>query len=570
MENPINIYMSHMSLNDIIDASQEKFADLPAVGMALETPLTYRQFYQRIMALALRLSREGVKKGDHIAILAENSHNWGTAYLAIVRLGAVAVPILPDLPEADVHHILTEMRVPVLFTTERQIEKIYELKQKSLRRIITLDDSDASVNALAVEPFSDYVEEAMAMREEAEKKGTLRFDPVTADDLASILYTSGTSGYSKAVMLSHRNLAANAQSASAMIDIQPGAVFLSILPMSHTYEFTLGFILPLLRGGRIAYAGKTPTPAILQKLCSQERPYAMFAVPLVLEKIYKKRVLPKINESFTLSLLCKVEMGRRFIHKRIGAKLLEFFGGNLRLMGIGGAALNPEVEQFLSNAGFPYLIGYGLTECSPLLAGGPPGDKTIVVGSTGKPIPGVRVKIVNPDSRTGIGEIYGQGPNVMLGYYNDPDATAETINDDGWLATGDLGLIDDFGNLHIRGRSKNVIVMSNGENVYPEAIEHKINANPWVVESLVVENNGRLEAWVYPDYEFIDAATVGQGRAQRHAYIEGLLTELRAGINEQVSPAARLARVLERREPFIKTATHKIKRYLYSGGNMKL
>jgi len=558
----------NMSLNDIIDASREKFGDLPAVGMALDVPLTYREFYQRIMALAVRLSREGIKKGDHVAILAENSHNWGTAYFAIVRLGAVAVPILPDLPEADVHHILTEMRVGVLFTTERQIEKIYELRQKNLHRIVTLDDSLASFNALAVEAFSDYLEGAVEMLDEAERKGGIRFDPVAADDLASILYTSGTSGYSKAVMLSHRNLAANAQSASAMIDVEPGAVFLSILPMSHTYEFTLGFILPLLRGGRIAYAGKTPTPAILQKLCSQERPYAMFAVPLVLEKIYKKRVLPKITESFTLSLLCKMEMGRRFIHKRIGAKLLEFFGGNLQLMGIGGAALNPEVEQFLSNAEFPYLIGYGLTECSPLLAGGPPGDKSIVVGSTGKPIPGVRVKIVHPDPVTGIGEIYGQGPNIMQGYYNDPDATAETITPDGWLATGDLGLIDNFGNLHIRGRSKNVIVMSNGENVYPEAIEHKINVNPWVVESLVMENNGRLDAWVYPDYEFIDAATVGQGRSQRHAYIEGLLAELRTKINEQVSPASRLSRVLERREPFIKTATHKIKRYLYSGGNM--
>jgi len=560
----------NMSLNDIIDASQEKFSALPAVGMALAVPLTYQEFYQRIIALALHLSGEGIKKGDHVAILAENSPNWGTAYFAIVRLGAVAVPILPDLPEADVHHILTEMRVPVLFTTERQIEKIYELKQKNLRRIITLDDSVASFNALAVEPFSDYLDRAMALRDEAEKKGPIVFETVTADDLASILYTSGTSGYSKAVMLSHRNLAANAQSASSMIDVEPGAVFLSILPMSHTYEFTVGFILPLLRGARIAYAGKTPTPAILQKLCRQEKPYAIFVVPLVMEKIYKKRVLPKINESFTLSLLCKVEVGKRFVHKRIGAKLIEFFGGNLQIMGIGGAALNPEVEQFLYNADFPYLIGYGLTECAPLLAGGPPGDKSIVVGSTGRPVPGVRVKIVHPDPVTGIGEIYGQGPNVMQGYYNDPDATAEAITADGWLATGDLGFIDDFGNLHIRGRSKNVIVMSNGENVYPEAIEHKINVTPWVVESLVVENNGHLEAWVYPDYEYIDAATVGQGRSQRHKYIEGLLAEMRTKINEQVSPAARLARVLERQEPFIKTATHKIKRYLYSGGNMKL
>ena len=557
-----------MTLNDIIDASQKKFPDLPAVGMALEPPITYQVFYERIIALAGRLSREGVKKGDHIAILAENSPNWGIAYFAIVRLGAVAVPILPDLPEADVHHILNEMRVPLLFTTERQIEKIYELHHKSLRRIVMLDDSAASLDLLAVETFSGCLAGAMEVRGKAEAKEGLVFAKVHKDDLASILYTSGTSGHSKAVMLSHKNLVANARSASAMIDVEPGAVFLSILPLSHTYEFTLGFILPLLRGARIAYAGKAPTPAILQKLCSQEKPYAMFVVPLVLEKIYKKRVLPKISKSFVLSLICKVGLGKKFIHKRIGAKLLEFFGGNLQLMGVGGAALNPEVEQFLYDADFPYLIGYGLTECSPLLAGGPPGDKTIVVGSTGKPVPGVRIKIVGPDPHTGIGEIYGCGPNVMQGYYNDPDATAEVLTADGWLATGDLGFIDELGNLHIRGRSKNVIVMSNGENVYPEAIEHKINVNPWVVESLVVENNGRLDAWVYPDYEYIDAATVGQSRLQCHEYIAGLLAEMQKGVNEQLSPAARLTRILERREPFVKTATHKIKRYLYDGGSM--
>ncbi len=558
-----------MTLNDMIDESQEKFSDLPAVGMALAPPLTYQLFHERIMALALRLSREGVRKGDHIAILAQNSPHWGTVYFAIVRLGAVAVPLLPDLPEADVHHILMEMEVPLLFTTERQMEKIYELNQRSLKRIVTLDDSAASHDFLAVETFSDYLAGAVEMRAEVEKlQGTLVFDKVLADDLASILYTSGTSGYSKAVMLSHKNLVANARSASAMIAIEPGTVFLSILPMSHTYEFTLGFILPLLRGARIAYAGKTPTPAILHKLCSQEKPYAIFAVPLVLEKIYKKRVLPRISKSFALSLLCKVGMGRKLVHKRIGAKLLEFFGGNLQLMGIGGAALNPEVEQFLHDAGFPYLIGYGLTECAPLLAGGPPGDTTIAVGSTGKPVPGVRIKIVHPDPRTGIGEIYARGSNVMQGYYNDPVATAETITADGWLATGDLGVIDELGNLHIRGRSKSVIVMSNGENIYPEAIEHKINAHPWVAESLVVENNGRLDAWVYPDYGYIDAATAGQSRPQRHDYIAGLLAELRQGLNEQLSPASRLARILERRDPFVKTATHKIKRYLYNGGTL--
>jgi len=556
-----------MTLNYILDTSVEQFSELPAIGMATEEALSYQEFYDRIIALAHHLAREGVKKGDRVAILAENSPNWGTAYFAIVRLGAIAVPILPDLPEADCHHILNEMEVPVLFISQRQLEKVYELNQKELRRIITLDDSVATQEIIKVTPFSKYLEEAQVLLEAQKKDESAKeqaFAEVVEDDVASILYTSGTSGYSKAVMLTHKNLTANAFSASSMIDVDPGYVFLSVLPMSHTYEFTLGFITPLLKGCKIAYTGKTPTPAILQRLCKHEQPKVMFAVPLIMEKIYKKRVLPQIEKSFFLSFLCKFSFGRKFVYKKIGAKLIAFFGGKLELMGIGGAALNPEVEIFLHEAEFPYLIGYGLTESAPILAGGPIGDPTIAVGSTGKPFQGVKIKIVDPDPDTGVGEIYGCGPNVMKGYYDDPDATAEAITEDGWLITGDLGSIDEVGNLHIRGRSKNVIVMANGENVYPEPIEHKINAYSWVVESLVLENNGKLEACVYPDYEFIDETTQGQSRVERRAFIDNLCAVMRKEVNAQVSPASRIARVVERREPFVKTATHKIKRYLYS------
>jgi long-chain acyl-CoA synthetase len=555
-----------MTLNYILDTSVERYADLPAIGMAAEDALTYREFYDRIIALASHLAREGVKKGDRVAILSENSPPWGMAYFAIVRLGAIAVPILPDLPEADVHHILNEMEVPVLFVSHRQIEKIYELNQKKLRRIITLDDSGATQDVVDVTFFSTYLEEAVAAGVAEKSEEDISFADVVEDDLASILYTSGTSGYSKAVMLSHKNLTANAYSAATMINnVESGSVFLSVLPMSHTYEFTLGFITPLIKGCKIAYAGKTPTPAILQKLCQHEKPKVMFAVPLIMEKIYKKRVLPQIEKSRLLSLLCRFSFGRKFVYKKIGAKLRAFFGGELDLMGIGGAALNPDVEKFLKEAEFPYLIGYGLTEAAPLLAGGPVGDPDITVGSTGKPFPGVQIKIVDPDPESGVGEIYGCGPNIMQGYYGDPDATADTLTEDGWLITGDLGSFDAAGYLHIRGRSKNVIVMANGENVYPEPIEHKINAYSWVVESLVVENNGKLDAWVYPDYEFIDEMTLGQSRVERRECIDTLCEVMRKEVNTQLSSASRLLRIVERREPFIKTATHKIKRYLYSG-----
>lgn len=555
-----------MTLNYVIDSSCAKYRDTPAIGMAMEVPLTYGEFHERIIALAARLFREGVKKGDHIALLAENSHNWGIAYLAIVRLGAIAVPILPDLPESDVHHILGEMQVKALFTTQKQIEKIYELSTVLTCPVITLDDYTAEIGVLPVITISDYLRDALtALRDSPEP---VVFPEVGEDDLASILYTSGTSGYSKAVMLSHKNLTANAHAASGLKIIAPGSVWLSILPMSHTYEFTCGFILPLLCGGRIAYAGKTPTPAILQKLCEHEKPFAIFAVPLVLEKIYKKRVLPQIEKSRLLGLLCKIGPTRRLIYRKIGAKLCAFFGGNLQLMGIGGAALNPEVEMFLHEAQFPYLIGYGMTESAPLIAGGPAGDKTIAVGSTGKPLPGAQVKIVDPDPQTGIGEITVRGPSVMRGYFNDDEETQMALTADGWLSTGDLGVFDKAGNLYVRGRSKNVIVMANGENVYPEAIEHKINTFPWVMESLVLENNGQIEAWIYPDYEFIDEQTAGESRTDRRTYMAGLLDSMRVDLNEQLSKSARVSKVFERREPFIKTATHKIKRFLYNGTAM--
>jgi long-chain acyl-CoA synthetase len=455
------------------------------------------------------------------------------------------------------------MQVKVLFTTQKQIEKIYELRQELKCPIITLDDYTAEISVVDVIPFNDYLAEALASFRKNEDNPV--FPPVNENDLASILYTSGTSGYSKAVMLSHKNLTANAYSAAGLKKIEPGSVWLSILPMSHTYEFTCGFILPLLCGARIAYAGKTPTPAILQKLCAYEKPFAIFAVPLVMEKIYKKRVLPQIEKSSLLKGVCRFGMGRKFVYRKIGQKLLSFFGGNLQLMGIGGAALNPDVEKFLHEARFPYLVGYGMTESAPLIAGGPAGDKTIAIGSTGKPIPGVQVKIADPDPETGIGEITVCGANVMRGYYDDEEATAAVLTKDGWLSTGDLGFIDKVGNLHVCGRSKNVIVLPNGENVYPEAIEHKINTYHWVVESMLIENNGQIEAWVYPDYEFIDDQTAGSSRAERRAYIENLLESMRTELNGQLPKSSRLAQIFERREPFIKTATHKIKRYLYAG-----
>ena len=502
-----------------------------------------------------------------MGILAENSHNWGVVYFAVVRLGAVAVPILPDASEADVHQILHEMKIKVLFTTQRQIEKIYELKRNQLTRIITLDDYNCLLGVVETNTFSEMLARAMEDHHQEEGAGT-SFPDVDEDDPASVIYTSGTSGYPRAVVLSHKNLTANVYSAAEHIDFEPGAGFLSILPLANTYEFTCGFLLPLLKGGRIIYAGKTPTPVILQKLCRKERPFAIFVVPLIVEKIYKKRIVPRIENSKPFSLACRTKIGRRLIHKKLGAELMDFFGGDLQVLGIGGVRLNREVECFLAEAGFPYLVGYGLTETSPLISGGPVGDDTIVMGSCGKPMANVEVRIVPENRDDERGEIQVRGPNVMQGYYRDDQATRKVLAADGWLSTGDLGMIDGAGNLHVHGRVENLIELEDGTTISPESIEQRINSFPWVVESLVVESHGQLDGWVYPDYEMIDEKTVGQTRSMRHEYIKTLLKNLCADLNEGIPENKRLVHVFERREPFMKTATHKIKRYLYTSQTM--
>jgi len=545
------------TLNELIDSSCDKYADRPMVGFAFQPSFTYRDFRIRFLKIAASLRDIGVRRGDRVAILAENSPQWGMTYMGVLRLGAVAVPILPDFPESDVLHILSECKVRVLFTTGKQIDKISEITEHNLKKIVTLDDFTANGTVFDTVPFSDFLGKDLPEGSE--------FKPVGPDDLASIIYTSGTSGHSKAVMLSHSNLRSNVDSASGLVNITPDWTFLSVLPISHTYEFTVGFLLPVRQGARIVYCDQRPTPMVLGKICAAEKPTVMLVVPMIMEKIYKKRVLPKIEHSKALRALLRIPFLRAMVLKKIGAKLLDFFGGELQLMAIGGAALNIEVEKFFYEAGFPYIVGYGLTEASPILAGGPAFDPTIAVGSSGKPVPGVSIKIVNPEPGSGIGEIHGKGPNVMKGYHNNPEETKAAIDREGWLATGDLGYLDENNNLFITGRSKSVIVLSHGENVYPETIEEKINSSIYVVESLVTEFDDKLIASVFPDYEYLDLESEGKTESEKHRYIMAVLEDIRKAVNLQLPPYSQIYRLVERQEPFTKTATHKIKRYLYAG-----
>ncbi|NTV14968.1 MAG: long-chain fatty acid--CoA ligase [Desulfobulbaceae bacterium] len=548
------------TLNALIDASCEKFGDRPALSVAFQDPLTYQELRGSILRVAAKLTAWGFTKGDRVAILAENSPRWCMAYLGAVRIGVVVVPILPDFPESDILHILPDAGVRLLFTTEKQIEKIGELAGHKLEKVVTLDDFRSPREICETVPFRDFL---------AADSGLARKEPLGSapgsDDLASIIYTSGTSGHSKAVLLSHGNLCANVDSASGLVNITPDWTFVSVLPISHTYEFTVGFLLPMRQGARVVYCDQRPTPTVLNKVCAVEKPTVMCVVPMIMEKIYKKRVLPALSKGRFLPLLLKFPLLRGRILAQIAGKLRKFFGGELQLMAIGGAALNIEVEKFLHESGFPYIVGYGLTECAPLVAGGPAGDPTIAVGSCGKPVPRVSVRIEHPDPVTGVGEILVRGPNVMQGYFHNPEATAATINAEGWVATGDLGHFDQRNNLFITGRSKSVIVLSHGENIYPEAIEEKLNSSIYVAESLVTESGDRLVATIFPDYEYLDLETAGQSETEKFHHITAILREIQRTVNTQLPQYAQISRIVERQEPFIKTATHKIKRYLYSG-----
>ncbi len=554
------------TLNDFLDSSVEKFADRPALGFANQTPITYREFLEKVIAVASLLEKKGVLKGDRVAILGDNSPNWGISYFAILRAGAIAVPILPNFPESDIRHILADSEVQVLFTTQKQLEKAGDLGKGKLKHIITLDDFLTDDQTLTVEPISDLVDRAIDFIKKIPRTIGLQSGKVSADDLASIIYTSGTSGHSKAVMLTHQNLISNALTMSTLINIQPDWTFLSIITLAHSLEFTTGFLFPIGSGARIVYLGKPPTPPLIEKACQAEKPQAICAVPIILEKIYKKKVLTVLEKNLIIKMLTRLPGVKGKIYKKINKKLMKFFGGELVVMAIGGASFNLEAEQFFHRAGFPYMVGYGLTETSPLLAGGPFKDKTIKISSTGKPIPGVEIRILNTNPKTGIGEIVARGPNIMKGYYKNPELTREVLDEQGWFKTGDLGRLDKYNNLYITGRSKNMILMSNGENIYPEAIEGKINSNFFIIESLVIENNGLLEAWVYPDYDLIDQETKGKTEKQKGEFIVKELDQLKVEINSQVPSFSRLSRVIEQKEPFEKTATLKIKRYLYSHG----
>ncbi len=514
-----------------------------ALSFVSEEAITYTQLKTEVDKLSAYLMNLGVEPGDRVALLAQNMPNWPISYLATVSIGAVIVPLLPDFHADEIANIIAHSGSKQIFVSKSLLHKLETCEQSIKNNAILIDSFSW------IEPVAETPEPKIE---------------INTGTLAAIIYTSGTTGKSKGVMLSHENICFTAFYSGTIQPMNQYDRFLSILPLSHTYENSLGMVLPLMVGAAVYYLRKAPTPAVLLPAMKVVKPTVMLSVPLIIEKIHRQKVVPTIKKSTIGRVLYRFGPTRKLLHKKAGKSLKETFGGHLKFFGIGGAKLNPETEKFLNDAGFPYAIGYGLTETAPLLAGAPPFSTKLQ--STGPQMQGVTLKINEPEKHNGEGEIWAKGRNVMLGYYNDEAATKEVITDDGWIKTGDLGCFDKDGYLFIKGRSKNVIIGSGGENIYPEEIESVINNFRFVLESLVVEKKGKLVAMVHFNKEEIETHYKHiKHEVQNYAekVVEELQAELQHYVNSKVNKFSQIQLIVVQTAPFQKTATQKIKRYLY-------
>ncbi len=564
--NEKEMFLGKLTLPELFSQSCSKFKNNLSLNFVQTGKRTYQDFYNEVTSISHYLISLGIQKGDKVAILSANMPNWGITQFAIARIGAIAVPVLPGFSSVEIQNILEHAEVKVIFVSKLLYKLVADLKTSSLKHKILM-------NTFAYIPEGYPIEkvEELANNIDLHNLAPLPEIAVEEEDTASIIYTSGTTGFSKGVELTHRNLVWDAQQCATIQPISPADRFLSILPMAHTFENTLGLLLPLMFGAQVYYLDRIPTPKLLVPAMQKIQPTVMLSVPLIIEKIYKTQVLPKFTSSAFLRKLYNFAPTRKILNRLAGKKLMQTFGGKIVFFGIGGSKLDATVERFLQEARFPYAIGYGLTETSPMVAGTAP-DGTFLQ-AVGPAMEGVSIKINAPD-QSGQGEIWVKGPNVMKGYYKKPKLTQEVFSEDGWFKTGDLGAFDKKGRLSIRGRIKTMILGSSGENIYPEEIESIINNFRFVNESLVVESKGKLVAMVHFNMEELEKqyqklkSQAGNYKAAINDYIEEQKKELFEYVNSRVNNFSKLQLVMVQHEPFEKTPTQKIKRFLYNNINI--
>jgi long-chain acyl-CoA synthetase len=540
--------ISGMTFPAVFSETVRKFGDCSAFSFAGEEAITYKDAEKQIYALVAFLEKNGIEPGDRVAILSHNTPNWPIAYFAITFMGAIVVPVLPDFSVKEVRNVLEHSESKAIFISPSLFQRIESIVPDTLKTIISIDDFTLKSSNIDVPVFS------------ADAKPANKYI-VNEDDLASIIYTSGTTGRSKGVMLTHKNIVFNAMKGRRVQYVDEKDRFLSVLPLSHTYENTLGLILAVLSGASVHYLRKPPTPSVLLPALEKIRPTMMLTVPLIIEKVYFNKILPTFHDNKLLKTLYAVPFIRKKLNAVAGKKLRQTFGGELKFFGIGGAKLNKTVEKFLIEARFPYAIGYGLTETAPLLAGSNP--KNSIYEGIGPVIEGIELKINEPDKKTGEGEIWAKGPCVMKGYYKEPELTSQVLTPDGWFRTGDLGVFDKNNNLYIKGRLKNMILGSSGENIYPEEIESVINNFRFVVESLVVEQKGKLVALVHLNMEELEKK-YQTFKVDMSKQVDDILDEIKQYVNSHVNKFSQIQKVKLQSDPFQKTATLKIKRFLYT------
>lgn len=554
------VTLPRLTLDALVSRSVAAYGALPALqNIDGSGGLTYAELGDAIVSLQRRMRSAGIAAGDKVALCSENMPNWGVVYLAVTAMGAVIVPILPDFHDNEIRHIIVHSESRALFISSKKREALNEELLEQLNMLVLTDTLEDDAD------FAPKKQRKSSKRESGVPVGPEEVYRPYEDDLAAIIYTSGTTGSSKGVMLTQRALAFEALVSQSVIEVTVEDRFLSILPLAHTYECSVGFLLPFANGASVFYLSKVPTPNILIDAMAKVKPTVMLSVPLVIEKIFKNRILPAFHKNAFMRLIYHVPFVRKTLHKVAGKKLLQTFGGSLRIFGIGGAPLSPLVESFLAEARFPYCIGYGLTETAPLLAAAAPFKTKL--HAIGPAVASVELKIEDPNDK-GVGTVWAKGPNVMLGYYKDEEKSAAVMDEAGWFNTEDLGYIDEDGYLFISGRSKNVIIGPSGENIYPEQIEATIMENELVEDALVYEADKQLVARIHLDYEKVDEVLdiKRQSESEQRHKIETLLETIKNETNERVSKFSRISRVIEQRDPFVKTPTKKIKRYLYTNG----
>ncbi len=535
---------------------------------------TYADIQKEINKIGNLLHNLAVKKGDKVAILAVNSPQWVATYMAIGAVGATVVPILPDFSNTEIGHILEHSEAKVLFVSEKLYTK---LPNSFATTIIKIENQ-------AIIPQNSKPEELQTLESPTLSCEDFPYSSVDENDLLAIIYTSGTTGSSKGVMLTHKNILWNVAQGKTLQPVTEKDRFLSVLPLSHTYENTVGMLTAFISGSATYYLDKVPTPRVLLPALMKIQPTVMLTVPLIIEKIYKTKVIQEINSKWLTKLLYKIRPFQKMLNKIAGKKLYESFGGKLVFFGIGGAKLDAVVERFLLDCNFPYAIGYGMTETAPLIAGAV--GKNRKVGSAGKIVENIDLRIAKEKPTDKIGEVQVKGANIMQGYYKAEEITKEVFTEDGWLRTGDLGSLDKKGHLCIKGRLKTMILGASGENIYPEEIESVINKIDVVLESLVTEQGGKLVAMVHLNMEelekqgkrfhknmvsFKNDAVQRKDDAQKYVEdkVDTTLKEIKTMVNQELNRFSQIQKVIFQPDPFEKTPTQKIKRFLYTFKNKK-